>query len=221
MGGWSTLTLCTSCSTWSRFEGRSRFWTGSAKLSISGFEAALESASYRLTYVPSTISNRPRMKIAWKETCKLQWGSEIPTHLDLEWSRRGWFENGPNFEWDLEIPTNGHYFVQNHLKSKQKHPDFEWSSFQMVGTIVIAIVIARPFWKQDHFKSDLQKIWTLSIRSPSFFYLCCKSFSCIFGSQLDEDDGGENDTNHIANGWANLGKMRIKIIPQLVKWVGR
>ena len=32
---------------------------------------------------------------------KTQWGSEIRTGLDLEWSKRGWIANGLNFEWDL------------------------------------------------------------------------------------------------------------------------
>ena len=36
----------------------------------------------------------------------------------------------------FEIQTN---FVKEHLKSRQKHLDFEWSSFQMVGTIAVAI----------------------------------------------------------------------------------
>ena len=45
----------------------------------------------------------------------------------------------------FEIQTNGRHFVKNHLKSGQKHPDFEWSGFLMVGTIAIAIAKARPF----------------------------------------------------------------------------
>ena len=46
----------------------------------------------------------------------------------------------------LNIRTNGHQFVKNHLKSRQKRSDFEWSSFQMVGTKAIAIVAkAQPF----------------------------------------------------------------------------
>ena len=34
--------------------------------------------------------------------CLLQWGSEIQTCLDLKWSKRGWFANGPDLEWDLK-----------------------------------------------------------------------------------------------------------------------
>ena len=33
---------------------------------------------------------------------KTQWGSEIRTGLDLEWSKRGWVANGMDFEWDLK-----------------------------------------------------------------------------------------------------------------------
>ena len=60
--------------------------------------------------------------------------------------------NGPDFEWDLKSespailnPDKWQTFVKNHLKSRQKHPDFKWSGFQMVVTIAIAIVKAQPF----------------------------------------------------------------------------
>ena len=33
---------------------------------------------------------------------ELQWGSEIQTSLDFEWSKRGWVENGLDFELDLK-----------------------------------------------------------------------------------------------------------------------
>ena len=33
---------------------------------------------------------------------QLQWGSEIRPSLDLEWSKRGWFANGLDFERDLK-----------------------------------------------------------------------------------------------------------------------
>ena len=32
----------------------------------------------------------------------VQWGSEIRSSLDFEWSKRGWFSNSLNFEWDLK-----------------------------------------------------------------------------------------------------------------------
>ena len=79
-------------------------------------------------------------------------GSELQTSLDFEWSKRGWVANGPDFEWDLKSespailnPDKWQTFVKNHLKSRQKHPDFKWSGFQMVVTIAIAIVKAQPF----------------------------------------------------------------------------
>ena len=31
----------------------------------------------------------------------IQWGSEIRTSLDFEWSNRGWVAKDPDFEWDL------------------------------------------------------------------------------------------------------------------------
>ena len=37
------------------------------------------------------------------ESFKIQvkWGYEIWTSLAFEWSKRGWFSNGLDFEWDL------------------------------------------------------------------------------------------------------------------------
>ena len=32
----------------------------------------------------------------------LQWGSEIQTSLEFEWSKREWVANGLDFEWDLK-----------------------------------------------------------------------------------------------------------------------
>ena len=56
-----------------------------------------------------------------------------------------WILNGLNFELDLKSgsPTKGHHFVKNHLKSRPKRPDLEWSGFQMVRTIAIAIAQAQ------------------------------------------------------------------------------
>ena len=45
----------------------------------------------------------------------------------------------------FEIWTNGCHFVKKHLKCGQKCLDFEWSSFQMVGTIAIAMAKAQSF----------------------------------------------------------------------------
>ena len=43
------------------------------------------------------------------------------------------------------------------MKSKQKNSDFEWSGFQMVGTIAIAL--DGPFKNPYHSKFDLKKVW--------------------------------------------------------------
>ena len=43
------------------------------------------------------------------------------------------------------IRTKGRHFVKNQLKSEQKCPDFEWSGFQMVGTIARERAIAQSF----------------------------------------------------------------------------
>ena len=97
---------------------------------------------------------------------KIQWGSEIRTGRDFEWSKRGRVANGVDFEQNLKSgsPTNqnldsSRHFVKNHLKSGQKCPHFEWSGFQMVGTIAIAIAKAQP----DHLKSNLQKVWISNV----------------------------------------------------------
>ena len=83
----------------------------------------------------------------------VQWGSEFRTSLDFEWSKRGWVANSLEFEWDLKsgspttfkIGTNGCHSVKKDLKSRQKHPDFDWSVFRMVGTLALAIAKAPLF----------------------------------------------------------------------------
>ena len=35
----------------------------------------------------------------------VQWGSEIWPCPDFEWSKRGWFANGPGFKWDLKYQS--------------------------------------------------------------------------------------------------------------------
>ena len=74
-----------------------------------------------------------------------------------------WVANGLDFEWYLkyknqpfEIQTNGCYFVKNHLKSRQKRHDFEWSGFWMVGIIVIAITKGQPFEIRSSNSSDFK-----------------------------------------------------------------
>ena len=77
---------------------------------------------------------------------EIQWGSEIQTSLDFEWSKRGWLAISVDFKWDLksgnleaqpsELRTNGPHLFRKHLKSGQKRLDFEWYGFQMVGATV-------------------------------------------------------------------------------------
>ena len=60
----------------------------------------------------------------------------------------------------FKIQTNGCHLVKNHLKSGQKSQNFKWSSFQMVGTIAIAI------------SPDLSKnliIWNLNFKKSVFW----------------------------------------------------
>ena len=49
------------------------------------------------------IFEDPVAKTKMSENFTLQWGSEIRTSLDFEWSKRGWVTNGPDFEWDLKF----------------------------------------------------------------------------------------------------------------------
>ena len=65
--------------------------------------------------------------------------------------KKGWVANGLDFKFDLrsgsptKIRTIGCRFVKNNLKSQQKCLDFEWSCFQLVGTIAIAKAKTQPF----------------------------------------------------------------------------
>ena len=83
---------------------------------------------------------------------KILWGSEIWTSLDLNGQKEVGLQivQISNGIWNreaqpFEIWTNGHHFVVNHLKSGPKSLDFQWSGFQMVGTIAIVIAKAQPF----------------------------------------------------------------------------
>ena len=57
----------------------------------------------------------------------------------------------------FEILTNGSHLVEHHLKPRYKCPGFEWSRFQMVGTLAQAQTfetgppIIQPF-KKSPFK---------------------------------------------------------------------
>ena len=47
----------------------------------------------------------------------VQWGSEIHTSPDFEWSKRVWFANSLDFKWaqPFDIRTNSSHFIKNHL----------------------------------------------------------------------------------------------------------
>ena len=106
----------------------------------------------------------------------IQWGSEIRTCPDLEWSKRGWFAEGLDFNeiWNpqaqpFEKPPKWLPTCIYHLKSRLLSPDFEWSGFQMVETTAIAK--ARPFENQTicnpAFKKSGFRIFEwLYVRSP-------------------------------------------------------
>ena len=76
-------------------------------------------------------------------TLIIQWGSEIWTSLDFRWSKRSWVENGWDFKWDQEPnhlkSVKVAAILSNILKYRHKRLDFEWSGFQMVGTIAIYV----------------------------------------------------------------------------------
>ena len=67
-------------------------------------------------------------------TVHIQWGSEIRTSLDFEWSKRGWVANGPEVYRPFEIRA---------IQTKTSR--FQMVRFWTVGTIVIAIAKAQPF----------------------------------------------------------------------------
>ena len=93
----------------------------------------------------------------------------------LVWILNGWKENGckwSGFWMGFEIRKPNHLksrqmvaiFVNNHLKSWQKCPDFEWSSFQIVGTIALAISKPNhlkdgPFEIRHSISPDLKCFW--------------------------------------------------------------
>ena len=88
----------------------------------------------------------------------IQWGPEIWTSLDFEWSKRGWVSNGPDFEWDLKSRSSTIWNSDNWLPFCQKPFEIQTktSGFWMVGTIVIAIAKAVPFEIQPSKSSDFK-----------------------------------------------------------------
>ena len=116
----------------------------------------------------------------------IQWGSEIRTSPDFEWSKRGWVANGPDFEWDFKYrsptiwnPDKWPPFPQKPFEIWKKVLDFKWSGFQMVGTIARAKAQAWPFenrtiWNPTFKKSGFHMFpdfkWS-DYRSPLYLYL--------------------------------------------------
>ena len=90
---------------------------------------------------------------------------------DLSGFQNGWKEVGLkmlrilNWIWNLEarlfeIRKNGCHVVKNHLKSRLKCLDCEWSSFQKVVTIPITTTIDRLF--------ENYTIWNLIFKNSRF-----------------------------------------------------
>ena len=80
----------------------------------------------------------------------VHWGFEIRTSFNFEWSKRGWFADGLDLEWDLKSRKPNHFKLRQMAAILSKNilnPDknvkilngsvFKW----LVGTIAIA----RPF----------------------------------------------------------------------------
>ena len=90
------------------------------------------SSPSRVLKVQSEI---PETKKWYVAVSLIQWGSEILTSLDSEWSKRGWVANGLDFcnleAQPLVIRKNGSHLVENHLKSGKNvwisnGPVFKW-----------------------------------------------------------------------------------------------
>ena len=108
-----------------------------------------------LTWIPDTevvLFPNKRQKNVWH---LVEFPSVIEKNNYIFWQMK----NTVGFEiqtwiwnleaWPFEIWTNGLHFVRNRLKSGQKHPDFEWSGFQIVSTeAIIVIVKAQPLKNQ-------------------------------------------------------------------------
>ena len=78
----------------------------------------------------------------------------------------------------FEIQTNGCHFVKHHLKSRQKCPDFEWSSFWIVGTKAATIAKARPF--------ENWTIWNLTFKKSGFQIFPGFKFFQILNRQISD-----------------------------------
>ena len=94
----------------------------------------------------------------------LQWGSEIRTSLDFEWSKIGWVANGLDFEQDLKSgsPTIWNPdSLSKSIWSLDKNVQISKGPvFLMVGTIAIAIAKAQPY--------EIQPIWNPTFKKSGF-----------------------------------------------------
>ena len=110
----------------------------------------------------------------WSLLAYIEWGSEIPTSLDFEWSKRGWVANGPDLNgiWNLEaqlfeIWTNGcHFFKTIWNLDKNVRILNGW-------TIAIARALPQPFEIRPSKTPDFK--WS-DLRFP--LYYCSKHTLC-------------------------------------------
>ena len=115
---------------------------------------------WKFNRVCDFLSLRPTLPplphYSWNLKSDLVWISNSPKEVELQlvWISNGiWNSEAQPFE----VRTNGRHFFQNQLKSGQKRPDFEWSGFQMFGTMTIAIAKTRPFENQTIWNPTLKK----------------------------------------------------------------
>ena len=70
---------------------------------------------------------------------KIPWGFKIRTCLDFKWSKRGWVENGQNFEWYMKTTNPTIWNLGKRAPFRQNPFEFQTntSGSQMVGSIAI------------------------------------------------------------------------------------
>ena len=118
----------------------SKIWDSALYTTRSKWKKYTTNKTFPLPFMLSpTWYNKSFFNVQHK-TCKACIQCNLAQCLDIKWSKRGWFGNGPNFKWDLKsgrpIIWNSDKwlpFCQNHLKSG-KSLNFEWSGLQMVGS---------------------------------------------------------------------------------------
>ena len=91
---------------------------------------------------------------------QIQWGSEIRTRLDFEWSKRGWVANGRDFEWDLKSGQMGAIFFKtiwnpDKIVQISNGPVFEWLGLYIAITKAHSFenrTIVNPTFKKSRFQ---------------------------------------------------------------------